>query len=296
MVADPAPRSAFLVGILVFAPGVSFLAAVQVIATARASFDLTLIALIIVVVINVLLVWLPIVLHLVAPHGHDTVSDGLQRLAASTWQSRAHLRACRGGRDHGHQRDLRARGGPMTAHRRIADPVEAMAQRVAERVVDLVLDVVDLNAIVQRVDLNGLMAQVDVNALLARVDVTALLDQVDLNAVLARIDTGALLDRIDINALLSRIDMDALVEQTDLGAVIARSSGGAATEALDAARSEAVGLDQFIDRWVQRALRRKQPAPVAPRALLDGAATPPAAPSHEPPAPPSEAPAGEATK
>jgi hypothetical protein len=67
MVADPAPRSAFLVGILVFAPGVSFLAAVQVIATARASFDLTLIALIIVVVINVLLVWLPIVLHLVAP-------------------------------------------------------------------------------------------------------------------------------------------------------------------------------------------------------------------------------------
>jgi hypothetical protein len=67
MVADPAPTSAFLVGILVFAPGVSFLAAVQVVATARASFDLTLIALIIVVVINVLLVWLPILLHLIFP-------------------------------------------------------------------------------------------------------------------------------------------------------------------------------------------------------------------------------------
>jgi Sap, sulfolipid-1-addressing protein len=67
MVADPAPLSAFLVGILVFAPGVSFLAAVQVIATARASFDLTAIALIIVVVINVLFVWLPILLHLVFP-------------------------------------------------------------------------------------------------------------------------------------------------------------------------------------------------------------------------------------
>jgi hypothetical protein len=67
MVADPAPRSAFLVGILVFAPGISFLAAVQVIATARASFDLTLAALIIVVVINVLLVWLPILLHLAFP-------------------------------------------------------------------------------------------------------------------------------------------------------------------------------------------------------------------------------------
>jgi hypothetical protein len=67
MVADPAPWSAFLVGVLIFAPGVSFLAAVQVIATARAGFDLTVLALIIVVVINVLLVWLPIVFHMVAP-------------------------------------------------------------------------------------------------------------------------------------------------------------------------------------------------------------------------------------
>ena len=67
MVADPAPASAFLVGLLVFAPGVSFLAAVQVVATARASFDLTVIALVIVVVINVLLVWLPILLHLIFP-------------------------------------------------------------------------------------------------------------------------------------------------------------------------------------------------------------------------------------
>ena len=67
MVANPGPLSAFLVGILIFAPGVSFLAAVQVIATAQAGFDQTVLALIIVVVLNVLLVWLPIVLHLVFP-------------------------------------------------------------------------------------------------------------------------------------------------------------------------------------------------------------------------------------
>ena len=67
LVADPAPTSAFLAGILIFAPGVSFLAAVQVIATARAGFELTAIALIIVVVINVLLVWLPILCHLIFP-------------------------------------------------------------------------------------------------------------------------------------------------------------------------------------------------------------------------------------
>jgi Sap, sulfolipid-1-addressing protein len=67
MVADPAPLSAFVVGILVFAPGVTFIAALQVIATARADFELTAVAVIVVVVINVLLVWLPLILHLVAP-------------------------------------------------------------------------------------------------------------------------------------------------------------------------------------------------------------------------------------
>ena len=67
LVANPAPVSAFLVGILVFAPGVTFLAALQVIATAQASLDMTALALLIVVVINVLLVWLPILLYLAAP-------------------------------------------------------------------------------------------------------------------------------------------------------------------------------------------------------------------------------------
>jgi hypothetical protein len=35
----------------------------------------------------------------------------------------------------------------MSPHRRITDPVEAMAQRVAERVVDLVLNAVDLSGV-----------------------------------------------------------------------------------------------------------------------------------------------------
>ena len=67
MAAEPTRRSAFLVGVLVFAPGATFLAAVQVIATARASVQLTVVAVILVVVLNVLLVWLPIILYLIAP-------------------------------------------------------------------------------------------------------------------------------------------------------------------------------------------------------------------------------------
>jgi hypothetical protein len=63
----PTPVSAFVAGVLIFAPGATFLAALQVIATARASVELTAIAVLTVVVINVVLVWLPIVLYLVAP-------------------------------------------------------------------------------------------------------------------------------------------------------------------------------------------------------------------------------------
>ena len=112
-----------------------------------------------------------------------------------------------------------------------------------------------------------------VNALLAHIDVDALLGRANVDDLLRRVDIGAVIDRVDVNDVVGRVDMDMLVEQTDLGAVIARSSGGVASEALDAARSQAVGLDQFIDRWAARLLRHKHPGPPAP-ALLDHRAEP----------------------
>jgi hypothetical protein len=106
--------------------------------------------------------------------------------------------------------------------------VEALAQAVAERAVELVVSALDVNA---------------------------LLDEVDLNAVL---------DRIDLNGIVERIDVDALVEQTDLGAIIARSSSGVASDALDAVRSQVVGLDEFIARWIGRLRRRPYTGPPGP--------------------------------
>jgi hypothetical protein len=161
-----------------------------------------------------------------------------------------------------------------SAGRRMTDPFEALAQSVAERVLDLIVHALDVDALLRKVDVNALVGRVDVNALLDRVDVAGLLGRADVNALLNQVDVDALLSRVDVNDLLRRVDVDTLVEQTDLGAVIARSSGGVASEALDAARSQAVGLDQFIDRWVQRGLRRKHPGPSAPAALLNGRADP----------------------
>lgn len=67
LVANPAPYSAFLAGILIFAPGLTFIAAIQVVATAEASLDATVTALAVIVVINVSLVWLPLLGYLAAP-------------------------------------------------------------------------------------------------------------------------------------------------------------------------------------------------------------------------------------
>jgi hypothetical protein len=67
MIANPAPASAFAVGLLLFAPGITFIAALQVIATANASIESTTVAVIVVVIINAAFVWLPLLLHLIAP-------------------------------------------------------------------------------------------------------------------------------------------------------------------------------------------------------------------------------------
>jgi hypothetical protein len=120
---------------------------------------------------------------------------------------------------------------------RLGPSVEALAQVVAERAVELVVSALDVNA---------------------------LLDEVDLNAVLDRVDLNAVLDRVDVNGIVERIDVDALVEQTDLGAVIASSTSGVASDALDVVRSQTVGLDEFIARWIARLRRRPYTGPPGP--------------------------------
>jgi uncharacterized RDD family membrane protein YckC len=162
--------------------------------------------------------------------------------------------------------------------KRLTDPVEALAEKTAEQVIDLVVRTLDVNALVQRVDFNAIVDQVDVDQVLDRVDVDKLvsrvdpdqvLDRVDLNRLLAKVDldellarvnVNALAERVDVNAIAQRVDIDQLAMHTDIGAMIARSSGGIASDARDVLRSQAVGLDEWIARWVARLLRRDAPA------------------------------------
>ncbi|HEX6932383.1 MAG TPA: RDD family protein [Streptosporangiaceae bacterium] len=195
----------------------------------------------------------------------------------------------------GHQPDRRRSAGE-----RIAGPADALARAIADRVTDLVVQALDVNALLGKVDPNSLLERVDVDALLDRVDVDALLDRVDVNrllnradvdkiarridvdAVLAGVDVDGLLARVDVNKAIQRIDVEGLVEHTDLGPIIARSSGGVASEALDVVRSQAVGLDEFTGRLVARLRRRSYPGPPGPPQSGD-VAHPDASPDGAPP-------------
>jgi hypothetical protein len=69
---------------------------------------------------------------------------------------------------------------------------------------------------------------------------------------------------MDLNDVVKHIDVEALVDQTDLGAIIAASSSGAASDVLDVVRSQTVGLDEFIARWIGRLRRRPYAGPPGP--------------------------------
>jgi hypothetical protein len=138
---------------------------------------------------------------------------------------------------------------------RLGAPAEALAHSLAERMVEIVVAALDINALLDRVDLNALLGRVNVNSVVQQVDVDELIKKVDLEA---------LLGRVDVNALIQRVDVDALVTQTDLAAVMARSSAGFAGNALDVARSQAVGLDELIARWTAKLRHRGYAGPPRP--------------------------------
>ena len=164
-----------------------------------------------------------------------------------------------------------------------ANRMEQLVESIAERVVNLVLDAVDINALVAQIDMDAVLAKVDVDAIVSKVDVQKIIDRVDVDEIVARVDVDAIIDRVDVQHIIERVDVqeivqrvdiDSLVEQTELGTIIARSTSGVASEVLDVVRAQGVGLDDFVARWVNRVLRRTSAEwPAGPLGLI---AQPPA--------------------
>jgi hypothetical protein len=151
-----------------------------------------------------------------------------------------------------------------SASRRFAEPVESMAQTVARRATELVLEALDVNALLDQIDVNRVLDRVDVDNLLGQVDVNRVLDTVEVDRLLERVDMQALLNQVDVNELADRVDVAALLDKTELSAIVARSSTTIFSEGVDLVRSQAVGIDDFLARWVGRLLRRGTARPAAP--------------------------------
>ncbi|HEY1988670.1 MAG TPA: hypothetical protein VGG43_04345 [Acidimicrobiales bacterium] len=151
----------------------------------------------------------------------------------------------------------------------INDRFERMAQSIAERVANLVIDSIDLNAIVERVDVDRLVSRVNADALVDRVDVEKIVERVDVEKIVERVDVNALVERVDVRRIVDQLDIESLVAQTELGSIIAQSTSGVAAEVLDVIRAQGVGLDDFFARWTNRILRRAPDSlPVGPRTLV----------------------------
>jgi hypothetical protein len=133
----------------------------------------------------------------------------------------------------------------------VSDRLDQVAQAIAARVVTLVVDALDLDALFRRID---------VDAVVNRVDVERIVNRVDVDGVVQRVDVDAIARRIDVNQLVKGVDIDALVSQTELGSIIAKSSATIVSEVLDVLRSQGVGLDDFLARWTNRLLRRRAEA------------------------------------
>ena len=137
------------------------------------------------------------------------------------------------------------------------------------RLINAMLDRIDVDALIGQVDLDDLLARIDVNQLLDRVDMNRLLDGVDVNRLLDGVDVNRLLDGVDVNRLLARVDVEAVTKRANVGGLVAQSTSQVAGSTLDIARRQAVGLDTLIMGLVDRLLGR-DPAtqPLGPPALV----------------------------
>jgi hypothetical protein len=82
LTAMPTARTAFAAGVLIFAPSATFIAAVQVPATAQAAVPVTALTLVIIILLTCMVVWLPLIAYLAAPDATTrllkTINDAIR--------------------------------------------------------------------------------------------------------------------------------------------------------------------------------------------------------------------------
>jgi hypothetical protein len=133
----------------------------------------------------------------------------------------------------------------------IVDDVDI--ERILERVdLEAVVDRIDVDAIVEKVDMERLARSFPVETVLDRVDVNEAADRIDIDRVIARTDVASIVDRLDLGAIAQEV-----IEDVDLPRVIRESSGAMAGETVRTARIQGMHADRLVARIVDSVLRRE---------------------------------------
>ena len=152
-----------------------------------------------------------------------------------------------------------ARG--LAEQRRAQEVVTRAVRAVIAALAAAVLDAIDPDQVVARVDLDRIIGRVDPNQIAARIDLNRIVERIDVDAIAARIDLDAIVARVDIDAIVARIDLPGLTEQVieevDLGELIRESSSTMASETVDALRVQGMRADGLVNRVVDRILLRQ---------------------------------------
>ena len=128
----------------------------------------------------------------------------------------------------------------MASPKGIRGTPERLAQLIAGQVVNLVIESLDFDALLGRINMNALLERIDVNELLEQVDVNRLMGQIDVNALMSDIDLDAL-----VRAYRARGAHRAIDDERHGRGARRRTSGG---------------------RWSRRFRRPTGRSPVAERA------------------------------
>ena len=101
-----------------------------------------------------------------------------------------------------------------------------------------------IDHILELVDINGVVARVNLDQIMARVDVNAVVSTVDIPAIISRVDLGGIVNQV--------------IDEVDLPEIIWESSGGMASATVVGVRMQGRTADERIDRIVDRVLRRRR--------------------------------------
>ena len=132
------------------------------------------------------------------------------------------------------------------------------------------VDRIDLDEIVARVDIGRVIDRVDVDEIVARVDIDRIIDRVDIGRVIDRVDLDEIVARVDIDRVAARLDLDPVIaragivelaryviEEIDLAALIQSSTASVSTEVVHGVRDQGADADRAVERVIDRLLLRR---------------------------------------